>query len=106
MMPLYPRSGAVRPIGIGNENRITLQEEHRWRHTRWTSEKALDLVREINDGGAGDRIPTLVLTASLDHAVAVRAMDAGAEGAHSKAVSVPETVETIKRLTDAGDSGA
>jgi CheY-like chemotaxis protein len=66
----------------------------------------LDLVREINDGGAGVRIPTLVLTASLDHTVAARAMDAGAEGAHSKAVSVPETVETIKRLTDAGGSGA
>jgi CheY-like chemotaxis protein len=36
----------------------------------------LDLVREINDGGAGDHIPTLVLTASLDHTVAARAMDA------------------------------
>jgi DNA-binding NarL/FixJ family response regulator len=63
-------------------------------------------VREINDGGAGDRIPTLVLTAGLDHTVAAQAMDAGAEGAHSKVVSVPETVETIKRLTDAGGSGA
>jgi CheY-like chemotaxis protein len=61
----------------------------------------LDLVREINDGGAGDRIPTLVLTAGLDHTVAAQSMDAGAEGAHSKVVSVPETVETIKRLTDA-----
>jgi DNA-binding NarL/FixJ family response regulator len=63
-------------------------------------------VREIDDGGAGDRIPTLVLTASLDHTVAARAMDAGAEGAHSKVVSVPEPVETIKRLIAAGGSEA
>jgi two-component system response regulator DevR len=58
----------------------------------------LDLVRELNDGAAGC-IPTLVLTAYLDHTVAARAMDAGAQGALSKVVSVPETVEAIKRLT-------
>jgi len=58
----------------------------------------LDLVRELYDDAAG-RIPTLVLTAYLDHTVAARAMDAGAQGALSKVVSVPETVEAIKRLT-------
>ena len=61
----------------------------------------LDLVRELNDGAAG-RIPTLVLTAYLDHRVAARAMDAGAKGALSKVVSVPETTEAIKRLTISG----
>jgi two-component system, NarL family, response regulator DevR len=64
----------------------------------------LDLVREINDGAAV-RIPTLVLTAYLDPTVAARAMDAGAQGAHSKAVTVPETAEAINRLTSAGRSG-
>jgi CheY-like chemotaxis protein len=62
----------------------------------------LDLVREIDDGGAGGCIPTLVLTAYLDHNVAARAMDAGAQGALSKVVSVPETTEAIKRLTSSG----
>jgi two-component system, NarL family, response regulator DevR len=61
----------------------------------------LDLVRELNDSAAG-RIPTLVLTAYLDHKVATRAMDAGAKGALSKVVSVPETTEAIKRLTTSG----
>ena len=61
----------------------------------------LDLVRELSDG-AGGRIPTLVLTAYLDHRVAARAMDAGAMGALSKVVSVPETAEVIKRLTGSG----
>jgi two-component system, OmpR family, catabolic regulation response regulator CreB len=61
----------------------------------------LDLVREINDGAAV-RIPTLVLTAGLDHSVAARAVEAGAQGAQSKTVSLPETVEAIKRLTGAG----
>jgi CheY-like chemotaxis protein len=65
----------------------------------------LDLVREIEDGGASIRIPTLVLTANLDPAVAARAMDAGAKGALSKLVSVPETTEAIKRLTNTGRSG-
>lgn len=58
----------------------------------------LDLVREINDGMPG-RIPVLVLTAGLDHSVAARAVEAGAQGAQSKAVSIPETVEAVKRLT-------
>jgi two-component system catabolic regulation response regulator CreB len=61
----------------------------------------LDLVREINDGvtdGVTDRIPTLVLTAGLDHSVAAEAVGAGAQGAQSKAVSMPETVEAVKRL--------
>jgi CheY-like chemotaxis protein len=61
----------------------------------------LDFVRELSDG-AGGRIPTLVLTAYLDHKVAAQAMDAGAQGALSKVVSVPETVEAIKRLTSSG----
>jgi|SRR5215211_3733674 len=64
----------------------------------------LDLVREIRDGGVGSPIPTLVLTANLEHPVAARAMDAGAQGALSKVVSIPETAEAIKRLTDAGRS--
>jgi two-component system, OmpR family, catabolic regulation response regulator CreB len=55
----------------------------------------LDLVRDINDGGAV-RIPTLVLTAGLDHSVAARAVEAGAQGAQSKTVSLPETVEAIR----------
>jgi two-component system catabolic regulation response regulator CreB len=62
----------------------------------------LDLVREINDGGVGSHIPTMVLTAGLDHSVAALAVEAGAQGAQSKVVSIPETVEAIKRLTGAG----
>ena len=58
----------------------------------------LDLVREIKDG-TSDGIPTLLLTAGLDHSVAAQAVEAGAQGAQSKVVSMPETVETIKRLT-------
>ena len=58
----------------------------------------LDLVREINDG-VTERIPTLVLTAGLDHSVAAQAVEAGAQGAQSKALSLPETVEAVKRLT-------
>jgi CheY-like chemotaxis protein len=58
----------------------------------------LDLVREINDG-LTHTIPTLVLTAGLDHSVAARAVEAGAQGAQSKAVSIPETAEAVKRLT-------
>jgi CheY-like chemotaxis protein len=64
----------------------------------------LDLVEQINDGGPGDHIPTLVLTATLETSVAARAMEVGARGALSKLVSVPETVDAIKRLTDAGRS--
>jgi CheY-like chemotaxis protein len=66
----------------------------------------LDLVEQINDGGPGDHIPTLVLTATLETSVAARAMEVGARGALSKLVSVPETVDAIKRLTDAGRSEA
>jgi CheY-like chemotaxis protein len=65
--------------------------------------EGLDLVHELNNGSA-IRIPTLVLTAYLDHRVAARAMDAGAKGALSKVVSVPEMAEAIKRLTNLGHS--
>jgi CheY-like chemotaxis protein len=61
----------------------------------------LEFVAELNDDTAS-RIPTLVLTAYLDPTVAARAMDAGANGALSKVVSVPETTEAIKRLTSSG----
>jgi CheY-like chemotaxis protein len=64
----------------------------------------LDLVQEIHDGGPGTRIPTLVLTASLDTSVAGHAVVAGAMGALSKLAPMPETVDSIKRLTAAGDS--
>ena len=66
----------------------------------------LDLVGEINNGGVGDHIPTLVLTASLETSVAGRAMEAGARGALSKLASMSETVDAIKRLTDATRSSA
>ena len=62
----------------------------------------LDLVGEINDGGATGYVPTLVFTASLENSVAVVAMDAGARGAISKLAPMSETVGAIKRLTDAG----
>ena len=58
----------------------------------------LDLVGEIHDGGVGKPIPTLVLTAYLDHRVAAQAMDAGAKGALSKVISVPETTGAMMRL--------
>ena len=64
----------------------------------------LDLVGEINNGGPGSPIPTLVLAATLQASVAVRALEAGARGALSKRVSVPENVDAIKRLTNAGRS--
>ena len=64
----------------------------------------LELVGEINDGGAGDPIPTMVLTASLDTSVAGQAMESGARGTLSKLASMTETVEAIKRLTGAGRS--
>ena len=64
----------------------------------------LDLVEEINDGGVGSPMPTLVLTAYLDPKVAIRTMDAGAQGAFSKVASVPETAEAIRRLIDNGSS--
>ena len=61
----------------------------------------LELVREMNNG-TDIRLPTLVLTAKLDTSVAIRAMDAGARGALSKMVSMPETVAAIKMLIDGG----
>jgi CheY-like chemotaxis protein len=64
----------------------------------------LELVGEIHDGGVGSPIPTMVLTANLETSVAVRALEAGASGALSKLVSVPEAVDALKRLTDAGHS--
>jgi DNA-binding NarL/FixJ family response regulator len=45
-----------------------------------------------------------VLAANLESSVAVRAVEAGARGALSKRVSVPESVDAIKRLTNAGRS--
>ena len=59
----------------------------------------LDLVAEINDGGPGDHIPTLVLTATLESSVAGRAMEAGARGAFSKLAAMSETVDALMRLT-------
>src|SRR3954468_16664052 len=61
----------------------------------------LELVGEIHDGGVGSPIPTMVLTACLDTSVAGRAMEAGARQALSKAASMREAMEAIKRLTDA-----
>ena len=66
----------------------------------------LELVGEINDGGVGSPIPTLVLTAYMDSKVAARAMEAGARGAMSKVVSVPESVDAIRRLTNADSPSA
>ena len=64
----------------------------------------LDLVREIHDGGMGRPIPTMVLTASLDTNMAIRAMELGGRGALSKLASMPEATETIKVLTQARPS--
>ena len=61
----------------------------------------LELVGEINDGGVGSPIPTMVLAASLETSVAGRAIEQGARGALSKLASMPVTVDSIKRLTDA-----
>jgi CheY-like chemotaxis protein len=66
----------------------------------------LELVGEIHDGGVGNPIPTLVLTASLQTSVADRAMEAGARGALSKVASMREAVMAIGRLTEAGLSEA
>jgi CheY-like chemotaxis protein len=40
-----------------------------------------------------------VFTRGLGLALAARAVEAGAQGAQSKAVSIPETAEAVKRLT-------
>jgi CheY-like chemotaxis protein len=66
----------------------------------------LELVGEIHDGGVGSPIPTMVLTASLETSVAGRAIEQGARGALSKLASMPDTVDAIKRLTDADRSSA
>jgi CheY-like chemotaxis protein len=58
----------------------------------------LELVGEIEDGGVGSPIPTMVLTASLETSVAGRAIERGARGALSKLASMPETVAAIERL--------
>ena len=84
-------AGTVRILLVEDDARFREAERHVQAH----------VVREIDDGGAGVRIPTLVLTANLDPTVAARAMDAGARGALSKVVTVPATVEAIRRLTDA-----
>jgi DNA-binding NarL/FixJ family response regulator len=65
----------------------------------------LDLVRGIYDGGPGGPMPTLVWTAHLDPSVAIRALDAGANGAFSQEVSVPEMAGAIERLIEGGHSG-
>jgi two-component system, LytTR family, response regulator AlgR len=64
----------------------------------------LDLVAEINDGGVGSPIPTLVLTANLETFVAVRAVGVGARGALSKLAPTREAMDAIRRLTDIGSS--
>ena len=61
----------------------------------------LELVGEIHDGGVGSPIPAMVLAASLETSVAGRAIEQGARGALSKLASMPVTVDSIKRLTDA-----
>jgi DNA-binding NarL/FixJ family response regulator len=66
----------------------------------------LELVHEINDGGVGSPMPTLVWTARLDPSVAVRAMEAGADGAFSKEASAQEVAGAIKRVLGGGRSGA
>ena len=66
----------------------------------------LELVGEIHDGGVGNPLPTLGLTASLQTSVAGRAMEAGARGALSKVASMREAVKAIGRLTEAGRSEA
>ncbi len=66
----------------------------------------LDLVRGIYDGGPGGPTPTLVRTENLAPSVAIRALDAGADGAFSKVASVPEMAGAIKRVLEGGPSKA
>jgi DNA-binding NarL/FixJ family response regulator len=56
---------------------------------------------EIEDGGVGSPIATMVLTASLDTSVAGWAIEHGARGALSRVAPMPETIAAIKGLTDA-----
>ncbi len=60
----------------------------------------LALVREIHDGRSHPPVPTLVLAESLDPSVAVRALEAGTQGALWKVTAVAQTVEVVTRLTD------
>ena len=46
------------------------------------------------------------MTTRLETSVAARAMEEGARGALSKLASMTETVDAIKRLTDATRSGS
>jgi CheY-like chemotaxis protein len=63
----------------------------------------LDLVRELEGDGLGiPALPTLVITANLEHSVAARAMEAGARGVLSKMVPVKETAETVQSLVGEG----
>jgi DNA-binding response OmpR family regulator len=59
----------------------------------------LDLVGEINNGGVGDHIPTLVLAGTLETSVAVLAMEVGARGAFSKLAAMSEAVDALMGLT-------
>ena len=67
----------------------------------------LDLVRELerNDGRI-PALPTIVITAALDHSVVAQAIEAGARGVLSKMVSMRETAETVQRVIGAGRSTA
>lgn len=65
----------------------------------------LDLVRELEgDGGRVPVLPTLVITANLEHSVATRATEAGARGVLSKMVSARETAQTVQMLIGVGRS--
>jgi CheY-like chemotaxis protein len=63
----------------------------------------LDLVRELEvEGGRFGALPTLVITANPEHAVAARATEVGARGVLSKMVSTKEMAETVRTLICAG----
>jgi CheY-like chemotaxis protein len=65
----------------------------------------LDLVRELGgESGRVPSLPTLVITANLEHSAATRAIEAGARGVLSKMVSMRETTETVQLLVGAGRS--
>jgi DNA-binding NarL/FixJ family response regulator len=53
----------------------------------------------VNNDSMTDHIPTLVLTAGLDHSMAAGAVEADVQGPRSKTLSMPETVEAVRRLT-------
>jgi CheY-like chemotaxis protein len=63
----------------------------------------LDLVRELEvEGGRFGALPTLVITANPEHAVAARTTEVGARGVLSKMVSTKEMAETVRTLICAG----